>query len=65
MPIFQQALAAYQVATEELMKEVGNSVVEFKRSKQEYDEDRVQEQVSITTYKNFSVSLWFPHRSIS
>ncbi|KAL0550114.1 hypothetical protein IC582_014613 [Cucumis melo] len=34
-----------QVDTEELLKEVENSVAEFKRSKQEYDEDRVQEQV--------------------
>ncbi|XP_038903097.1 trigger factor-like protein TIG, Chloroplastic [Benincasa hispida] len=34
-----------QVATEELMKEVENSIAEFKRSSQEYDEDRVQEQV--------------------
>ncbi|CAK9321807.1 unnamed protein product [Citrullus colocynthis] len=34
-----------QVATEELMEEVENSIAEFKRSSQEYDEDRVQEQV--------------------
>ncbi|XP_023005369.1 trigger factor-like protein TIG, Chloroplastic [Cucurbita maxima] len=34
-----------QVATDELMKEVENSIAEFKRSKQEYDEERVQEQV--------------------
>ncbi|TXG67471.1 hypothetical protein EZV62_008746 [Acer yangbiense] len=31
--------------TEELVKEVENSVAEFKRHKQEYDEDRVKEQV--------------------
>ncbi|XP_022151310.1 trigger factor-like protein TIG, Chloroplastic [Momordica charantia] len=34
-----------QVSTEELIKEVENSIAEFKRSKQEYDQDRVQEQV--------------------
>lgn len=48
VPIFQQALPALQVDTEELMNEVENSIAEFKRSKQEYDEDRVQEQVSMT-----------------
>nr|AKM76840.1 trigger factor type chaperone family protein [Monsonia marlothii] len=31
--------------TEELIKEVENSISEFKRHKQEYDEDRVKEQV--------------------
>lgn len=31
--------------TEELVKEVENSIAEFKRHKQEYDEDRVKEQV--------------------
>lgn len=30
------------------MEEVENSIAEFKRSSQEYDEDRVQEQVSMT-----------------
>ena len=43
--VFQQALPSLQVATDELMKEVENSIAEFKRSKQEYDEERVQEQV--------------------
>ncbi|CAN0917661.1 Trigger factor-like protein TIG, Chloroplastic [Linum grandiflorum] len=31
--------------TEDLIKEVENSIAEFKRNKQEYDEDRVKEQV--------------------
>nr|AKM76851.1 trigger factor type chaperone family protein [Pelargonium nanum] len=31
--------------TDELVKEVENSIAEFKRHKQEYDEDRVKEQV--------------------
>ncbi|PPD80413.1 hypothetical protein GOBAR_DD22647 [Gossypium barbadense] len=34
-----------QFSTEELVKEVQNSVAEFKRHKQEYDEERVREQV--------------------
>ncbi|KAF3454029.1 hypothetical protein FNV43_RR04474 [Rhamnella rubrinervis] len=34
-----------QVSTAELIKEVGNSISEFKRQNQEYDEDRVREQV--------------------
>ncbi|KAM7504227.1 hypothetical protein LguiB_003131 [Lonicera macranthoides] len=34
-----------EVQTEELVKEVENSIAEFKNHKQEYDEERVQEQV--------------------
>lgn len=34
-----------QFPTEELVKEVENSIAEFKRHKQEYDEERVREQV--------------------
>lgn len=34
-----------QFSTEELVKEVENSIAEFKRHKQEYDEERVKEQV--------------------
>nr|AKM76850.1 trigger factor type chaperone family protein [Pelargonium myrrhifolium] len=34
-----------QLPTEELVNEVGNSIAEFKRHKQEYDEERVKEQV--------------------
>lgn len=34
-----------QFSTEELVKEVENSIAEFKRHKQEYDEERVREQV--------------------
>lgn len=36
-----------QFSTEELVKEVENSVAEFKRHNQDYDEERVKEQVSI------------------
>lgn len=36
-----------QFSTEELVKEVENSVAEFKRQNQDYDEERVKEQVSI------------------
>lgn len=34
-----------QFATEELIKEVENSIAEFKRQNQDYDEDRVKDQV--------------------
>lgn len=34
-----------QFTTEELVKEVENSIAEFKRHNQDYDEDRVKEQV--------------------
>lgn len=34
-----------QFSTDELVKEVENSIAEFKREKQEYDEERVREQV--------------------
>lgn len=36
-----------QFSNEELVKEVENSIAEFKRHKQDYDEERVSEQVSI------------------
>ncbi|KAK2431749.1 hypothetical protein P8452_44868 [Trifolium repens] len=34
-----------QLPTEDIIKEVENSIAEFKRQKQEYDEERVKEQV--------------------
>nr|AFK38150.1 unknown [Medicago truncatula] len=34
-----------QLPTEDIVKEVENSIAEFKRQKQEYDEERVKEQV--------------------
>lgn len=36
-----------QFSTEELVKEVNNSIAEFDKHKQEYDEERVKEQVRI------------------
>lgn len=36
-----------QFSTEELVKEVENSVAEFKRHNQDYDEERVKEQVGV------------------
>lgn len=39
-------LPTLQFSTEELVKEVKNSIAEFKRHNQEYDEERVKEQVS-------------------
>lgn len=35
-----------QFSTEELVKEVENSIAEFKKHNQEYEEERVKEQVS-------------------
>lgn len=35
-----------QFSTEELVKDVENSIAEFKKHTQEYDEERVKEQVS-------------------
>lgn len=36
----------WQFSTDDLVKEVENSIAEFKRHKQEYDEERVKDQVS-------------------
>lgn len=35
-----------QFSTDELVKEVENSITEFRKHKQEYDEERVKDQVS-------------------
>lgn len=42
-----QVSAVLQFSTEDLVKEVSNSIAEFEKHKQEYDEERVKEQVSI------------------
>ena len=42
-----------QFSTDELVKEVENSIAEFKRQKQEYDEERVKEQVSMTLHSKY------------
>jgi hypothetical protein len=36
-----------QFSTDELVKEVENSITEFKRQRQEYDEERIREQVCV------------------
>lgn len=36
-----------QFSTEELVKEVKSSIAEFEKHKQEYDEERVKQQVSL------------------
>jgi hypothetical protein len=41
------SLLLLQFSTEDLVKEVENSIAEFKRQKQDYDEERVKGQVSI------------------
>lgn len=43
-----------QFPTEELVKEVENSISEFKRHKQEYDEERIREQVRLF----YPVKVW-------
>lgn len=40
-------MLSLQFPTEDLIKEVESSIEEFKRHKQEYDEDRVKEQVYV------------------
>lgn len=42
-----------QFSTDELVKEVENSISEFKKHKQEYDEERVKDQVS--SLENLSI----------
>lgn len=36
-----------QILTEELVKEVENSIAEFKNHNQEYDEERIKAQVTL------------------
>jgi hypothetical protein len=36
-----------QFSADELVKEVENSITEFKRQRQEYDEERIREQVCV------------------
>lgn len=52
-----------QFSTDELVKEVENSVSEFKKHKQEYDEERVKDQVSsMKSKKDFLlVNLYIYH----
>lgn len=42
-----------QYSTEELVKEVENSVDKFKRNNQEYDEERVKQRVCSSVSHNF------------
>lgn len=46
-----------QFSTDELVKEVENSISEFKKHKQEYDEERVKDQVSTLVNQVFIISL--------
>lgn len=46
-----------QFSTDELVKEVENSVTEFKKHKQEYDEERVKDQVNALLNKYLSFPL--------
>ena len=50
-------LLVLQFSTDELVKEVENSIAEFKRQKQEYDEERVREQVLLLL--SFSLNLFY------
>lgn len=50
-------LALTQILTDELVKEVENSIAEFKRHNQEYDEERVKGQV--TNHYSFTNASFF------
>lgn len=58
-----------QFASDELVKEVENSIAEFKKHKQEYDEERVKDQVSSLVYLSISIFLsyirWLKRRGSS
>lgn len=49
-----------QFPTEELVKQVESSIAEFKRSKQEYDEDRIRDQVSVlmTPFSSHNITFY-------
>lgn len=49
-----------QFSTDDLVKEVENSIAEFKRQKQEYDEERVREQVCTPSYQRSGVLSLIP-----
>lgn len=40
-------IASMQILTDELVKEVENSIAEFKHHNQDYDEDRIKAQVTL------------------
>lgn len=48
-----------QFSTDELVKEVENSITEFKKHKQEYDEERVKDQVSSLVHLSIIIFLSF------
>lgn len=52
-----------QILTEEIVKEVENSITEFKRHNQDYDEGRVREQVIILIGSNANLLniIYFLH----
>ncbi|THG21690.1 hypothetical protein TEA_000319 [Camellia sinensis var. sinensis] len=51
-----------QFPTEELVKEVKNSIAEFKRHKQDYDEERVKEQIpTIPQSEKHELHHWIPN----
>lgn len=47
----------FQLDTEDIVKEVENSIAEFKRQNQEYDEERVKDQVC-TLLLNLLTVIW-------
>lgn len=51
-----------QILTEAVVKEVENSIVEFKRQSQEYDEDRIREQVQ-EVLEGAKVLEWIKERA--
>lgn len=51
-----------QYSTEELVKEVNNSIAEFEKHKQDYDEERVKVQVRTKKKKEEKINLVFSVR---
>lgn len=49
-------LNSLQCSTEEIVKEVENSIAKFKRNKQEYEEERIRDQVCSLLLIRFVVS---------
>lgn len=46
-----------QFSTDELVEEVEKSITEFKKHKQEYDEERVKDQVSFVRAKRLCFAV--------
>lgn len=54
-----------QIATDEIVKEVESSIGEFKRHNQDYDEERVKEQVNTSRFPFSALFSWLNHSSFN